>query len=91
MSIHVLASTDTEGPLIDDPRDARYQFVWKNGSAGTKLQIQEPGSDPAAWIDTDVTMSGSGVCAVWLSSQATYRVVTSSAGPDVWLQTLGLL
>ena len=86
----VLESTETTGDAFE-VAGGRYQLVVKDYAGEVTLQIEEPESDPLAWIDTDVVFEKNGVCAFWASQEAQYRVSAASAGATVYLQLISVL
>lgn len=90
MGFKVLESSEAEGSPFRS-RGGRYQIVVKSGGATVNLQIAVPDTDPVEWIDTDEDWSDDGVRAMWLSFEATYRLVPSAAGAEAWLQPVDRL
>ena len=86
---NIFSATQTEG----DPfkvGGGRYQLIVKDWAAEVKLQIEEPETDPIEWIDTNQSWSDNGVKVFWLSHEATYRVISGSAGATAYLQLISL-
>ena len=85
--VKILEPTETEGwPFTT--AGGEHQIILEYGTVEAKLQIQIPESDPARWIDTNESWTDSGVRAMWLSANATYRLIAAVAGASGWVDPL---